>query len=378
MKKIALFGSTGSVGQATLKVLKRLKGDFCVHALANDSNIELLQKQLDEFQPRKVTVFDPQAQKELSQLYPAIDFFSGKEGLLELACDPEVDMIVMAMSGIEGLAPTLMGIEKKKSIAIASKEVIISGGSYLMRKVQENKIPFLPIDSEHNALFQCLIGEKQQSIDKMIITASGGPFFQYSVEEMRHISIQKALDHPTYRMGKKISIDSSNLMNKGLEVIEAKILFDVPLEKIEVVIHPQSIVHGIVSFVDGSMVAELHPPNMEISIQNALTYPERIKGGFSPVSMTSLSPLTFHAVDHDKFPCLSLAYEAAREGKSYPCYLNAANNVLVSRFLQGKISWHDIYRKLDQLMTLHDPIDLVDFPTISCIIEKAGKNAQTI
>jgi len=352
MKRIAILGSTGSIGCSTLEVAKHLGSQ--VDGIAAHSNIDLLEEQALALSPKCIAVFDEKKAQELRSRLPEFKIVSGMEGLIEVATLPEVDFLVSAIVGAMGILPTLKGIEAGKTIGLANKEVLIAAGELIMGAAKKQNVDIIPIDSEHSAIFQCLQGECPSGIRKLILTASGGPFLTASEKELEEITPSSALKHPTWSMGKKITIDSSTLMNKGLEVIEAKFLFDVPLEKIDVIIHPQSIVHSLVEFVDGSLLSQMGEHDMKIPIQYAMTYPKREKGIVPCFDFTKYSKLEFFTPEWEKFPCLGLAFEAAKEGGTLPCFMNAANEVLVHRFLEGKIDWIEIGKKLETLMSAHN------------------------
>ncbi|MBY0528927.1 MAG: 1-deoxy-D-xylulose-5-phosphate reductoisomerase [Rhabdochlamydiaceae bacterium] len=351
--QIALLGSTGSIGCNTLEVVRHLAGRFQVVALAARSQIDLLEQQAKEFKPQLIAVYEESAAQELQKRLPDLRIVAGMEGLLEAASLSCADTVVSAMTGTIGILPTVAAIRARKQIALANKEVLVSAGKYVMKLAQEMGVKVLPIDSEHSALFQCLNHEKLASVRRLMVTASGGPFLNRSIEDFASITPEMALNHPNWKMGPKVTVDSSNLMNKGLEVIEAHFLFDIPVEQIEVVIHPQSVVHSMVEYVDGSILAQMSEPHMLFPIQYALTYPERLPGILKPFDVKRFSKLEFFEPDTKRFPCLALAFEALHQGGTAPCFLNAANEVLVHRFLKGQIAWTEISRKLETLMLAH-------------------------
>lgn len=362
MKKIALLGCTGSIGRSTLEVVRHLKDSLCVVALAAHSNIDLLEQQAKEFSPELIAVYDPAKAKELTKRIPNFHILSGIEGLNAVATYANADQIISAMVGTIGLIPTVEALKAGKNVALANKEALISGGSLVMSLVKEKGSQLLPIDSEHSALFQCLAGEKTSAVNRLILTASGGPFRAYTADQLNQITVEQALNHPTWRMGPKITIDCSTLMNKGLEVIEAHWLFDIPVDKIDVVIHPQSIIHSMVEFVDGSTIAQMGEPNMMVPIQYALTYPNRHKGIMGPLDLVKIRSLEFYSPNLQYFKCLNLAFESLKLGGSFPCFMNAANETLVDRFLQKQIGWTEIANKLEELMLKHvtQKIDSLD------------------
>jgi 1-deoxy-D-xylulose-5-phosphate reductoisomerase len=353
MKNITILGSTGSIGVNALNVVRHLKGQFRVIALAAKSNIDLLEQQAREFDPELIAVYQEEKAIELQKRVPHIEVVGGPEGLLEAASHASSQLVISAMSGTLGLAPTVAAIQAGKNIGLANKESLVSGGSLIMSLVKKHGVQLIPIDSEHSALFQCLNGEDPKKIHRMILTASGGPFRTWSIEQISKTTVEQALNHPTWRMGPKVTIDCSTLMNKGLEVIEAHWLFNIPVEQLEVVIHPQSFVHSMIEFTDGSIMAQLGNPNMIIPIQYAMTYPERQPGMLAKFDFTKMYEFQFYPPDYNKFRCLSLAFDAIKQGGSLPCYMNAANETLVHRFLNKEISWQQIGIKLEKAMTAH-------------------------
>ncbi len=348
--RIALFGSTGSIGVNTLDVAQRHPERFVVSALAAHRNIEMLAGQIAEFHPKAVAVSDVGAAKELQSRNPGCEILVGPEGLIELARRGEYDIFVGALVGFAGLAPTVEAIKHGKRIALANKETLVVAGEMLTGMAEISGSEILPIDSEHSAIYQCLVGEPRESIRRIILTASGGPFRTLPKELFPKILPEAALRHPKWVMGKKITIDSATLMNKGLEIIEAKWLFGMPLSKIDVIIHPQSIVHSFVEFIDGSIKAQLAMPDMRQPIQYALAAPERLDMSYSLLDLAASSPLEFFAPEYDKFPCLTLAREAGERGGLYPCILNAANEIAVEAFLDGHISFTRIPTLIESAM----------------------------
>ncbi len=379
MKKIILLGSTGSVGQNVLQVVRSFPDKFQVLALAAHKNSALLEKQILEFQPQQVALFDQQAAACLKRKVDC-SVLSKEQGLLELAQLQDADMLVAATSGLAALPAILKAIESGKDIALANKETLVSAGSLVMQKAKEKKIKILPVDSEHSAIFQCLKKEKKSALKKIVLTASGGPFFQKNEKQLKNISVQDALSHPTWQMGRKITVDSSTLMNKGLEVIEAHFLFGLPAEKIEVAIHPQSLIHSLVEFSDHSILAQFGYPDMQLPILYALNYPERSAsaGKIKSFDFKQSVQMQFFPPDLKKFKCLQLAYDALKIGKSAPCYLNSANQVLVERFLKAEISWQQIAEKLEKLIVSHIPENVLDLKSILQIDKKAREEAEKI
>lgn len=378
VKQIAVLGSTGSIGCSTLQVVRHLKPRFRVAALAAKSNVDLLVQQAREFQPDIVVIFDKDKAPELQKHLPGYHIAAGIEGLIEAASYPSVQQVVCAISGTIGLLPTLAAIEAEKQIALANKEALVSGGELVMRQALAKNVQILPVDSEHSALFQALNGASPSVVNRLILTASGGPFRTLPDEKLEMITPKDALSHPTWNMGKKITIDCSTLMNKGLEVIEAHWLFNMPLDKIEVVVHPQSVIHSMVEYIDGSMIAQMSAPSMLIPIQYALTYPERCQGTMPSFSFFRYPALEFSAPDLQRFICLRLAVEALRIGGSLPCFMNAANEVLVARFLDHQISWIEIGRKLEKLMENHSVQQILTVDSIVAVDSLAREEAACV
>jgi 1-deoxy-D-xylulose-5-phosphate reductoisomerase len=375
-KRIAILGSTGSIGRQTLDVVRHLPENFRIMALAAHRNIDLLEAQVHEFEPEIVGVYDAEKANELKKRLPHCKIVTGMEGLLEVASYHASQFVISAIAGTLGLQPTIAAIEAGKTIGLANKEALVSGGALVMKLAKAKGVAILPIDSEHSALFQCLKDEPLESVERLILTASGGPFRNFTQEQLAAITADQALRHPTWKMGPKVTIDCSTLMNKGLEMIEASWLFNLPPDKIDVIVHPQSIVHSMVEFVDGSMLAQMGEPSMLTPIQYALTYPARSLGMLKRFDFLKHPVLQFLLPDKEKFRCLELAYEAIRQGGSLPCYMNAANEILVQRFLNGAISWVEIGQQLEELMAQHkiEPIDSLE--TILAIDTLARKEAS--
>lgn len=360
MKKVFISGSTGSIGINSLNVIRNLKEDFKVAVLAVNKRIDLLEPQIKEFNPEVVIVKEEVPAKELKKiLNNKPEVLSGTEGLCYAAANYDYDIFIGAMVGSAGLAPTIEAVKRGKRIALANKETLVIAGELITSLCKKYNSEILPVDSEHSAIFQCLVGENKNQVEKLILTASGGPFLAKNKEELMNVSVQEALNHPNWKMGNKITIDSASMMNKGLEVIEAKWLFGINENNIDVVIHPQSIIHSMVQFVDGSVKAQLGMPDMKLPIQYALTYPDRMKNDFKRTSLPSLNQLTFFEPDFDKFECLKLAYEALNLGGTAPCILNAANEIAVELFLNGKISFskipYIINKSLEKIENNTDP-----------------------
>ena len=353
MKNLAILGSTGSIGKNTLEVVSNNPGKFRVSALAVKNNIDALGPQIEEFRPGVVAVYDEEAAERLRKKYPAIRVLSGEEGLVEAATLDGVDMVVSAIVGSPGLLPTYEAIRAGKDIALATKEALVMAGRIIMSEASKNNVRILPVDSEHSAVFQCLEGRDMKEVERIILTASGGAFLRKSAAELRTVTPSDALKHPNWDMGRKITIDSATLMNKGLEVIEAYWLFDVPLEKIGVVLHPQSIIHSMVEFIDGSVIAQMSVPDMKGPISYALSYPQRFGNVLPPLRLSEIRELTFEEPDTDKYRSLPLTFDALRAGGTMPCVLNAANEAAVEAFLDGRIMFTDIYRVVSDTMAVH-------------------------
>lgn len=357
MKKIAILGSTGSIGTQTLEVVRE-NGDIEVLGLAACNNIKLLEEQIREFHPKVVAVWSEEKAKELRDNVRdvSVKIVSGIEGLIEVSVLEETEILVTAIVGMIGIRPTIEAIKAGKNIALANKETLVTAGHIIMPLAAEHDVAILPVDSEHSAIFQSLQGSSRGELNKILLTASGGPFRGKTREELAHIQVEDALKHPNWEMGRKITIDSSTLVNKGLEVIEAKWLFDVDIDQIEVVVHPQSIIHSMVEYVDGAIIAELGTPDMKLPIQYALYYPERRYLPGDRVDFATLSQLTFEKPDLDTFYGLRLAMVAGKAGGSLPTVFNAANELAVSKFLNRKIQYLEIPEIIETCMSLHKNI----------------------
>lgn len=377
LKKIAILGSTGSVGRSVLEVVSHLSGQVIVEGIAAFQNTVLLQQQIIRFKPKVAALYSKQAAHALQQS-SSIPIRAGLEGLIEIATLESADLIIFSMSGMEGLIPAMHALEAKKNIAIANKELLVSAGEFLMKLARDNGVQIFPLDSEHNAIFQCLEGNRREDVSRIILTASGGPFHTFSKEQMRSITVADALHHPVWNMGNKISIDSSTLMNKGLEMIEAKVLFDLSIQQIDVIIHPQSVAHSFVEFIDGCLLAQMGSPSMLTPIQYVLTYPVRQKAPIPYFSFVDYPQLTFIQPDLERFRCLALAIEAMRIGGTAPGFLSAANEVLVARFLAGRISWLSISEKLERLMGSYSYPANYSLETILSIDQEARELARDI
>ncbi len=356
MKNLSILGSTGSIGCNTLKIVEMFPQRFCVKALAAKTNISLLTAQVEQFAPELAVVYDEDSAKQLKNELAAgtkVDILYGEDGYRTAASFHDVDMTIIAVVGAAGLIPTLAAIEAGKTIALANKETLVMAGEIVVQRAAQKGLQILPIDSEHSAIFQCLQGQRKEDLAKILITASGGPFLNRPVGEFSQITKAQALNHPNWVMGPKITIDSATLMNKGLEVLEAKCLFDVSEDMIEVIIHPQSVIHSMVAYKDGAIIAQLGIPEMKGAIAYALSYPERLGLNLPMPDFSGAKDLTFQKPDLEKFPCLALAFKACRIGKTMPAVLNAANEVAVNAFLTNKISFTDIARIVDKAMEVH-------------------------
>ncbi len=363
-KQISIIGSTGSIGTQALEVIEKLHDKFEILALTGGDNVKLLREQIQKFNPKTVCVKSNDIKLELEKEFDNVKFLFSDDGLEEICSNTQNDLLVMAVSGKIGLKPTLTAIENKIDIALANKETLVMAGDIVMKRAKANGVSILPIDSEHCAIHQCI--KNISDVRKLIITASGGPFKDKSLDEIKKATVEQTLAHPKWNMGKKITVDSATLMNKGLEVIEAHHLFGTSYDDIEVVVHPQSIIHSAIEYVDGSVIAQIGLPSMHIPIQYALTYPERIEGIKSEsFSFLDAKRFDFEAPDLEKFPCLRLAYEAGRAGGSAPICLNAANEEAVFTFLKGQIKLYKIFETVDKMLSNHD---LIKSPAIEEII----------
>lgn len=351
MKRIAILGSTGSIGTQTLNVVRRHRDLFGVEVLCAGSNADLLIAQALEFEPNAVVIADESKYAQVQQALAATDIkvFSGEQAMCDLMEMESIDIVLAAIVGFAGLKPTLRAIEHGKPVALANKETMVVAGALVTAAAIRHRVPILPVDSEHSAIFQCLIGE-DSGIDKILLTASGGPFRGMKRDELAKVTLEQALKHPNWSMGRKVTIDSATLMNKGLEVIEAKWLFWVEAKDIEVVVHPQSVVHSMVQFVDGSIKAQMGIPTMETPIQFALSFPDRIESYLPRLDFANYPNLTFEKPDREAFRCLDLAYAAIERGGNMPCVMNAANEVAVQRFIEGRIGFLDIAEFVEHAM----------------------------
>jgi 1-deoxy-D-xylulose-5-phosphate reductoisomerase len=355
MRTIALLGSTGSIGVSTLSLAREFPERFKIHGMVAGRNLQLLASQIKEFSPALVAI---EREDDIAQLRKflgkqKVDILSGQAGAIEVATASKVDVVLAAIVGGAGLMPTLRGLLAGKEIALANKEALVMAGELFIKAAKKKGVRLLPVDSEHSAIFQCLQGNQRGDVDKIILTASGGPFLRTPLQRLANVTIDQALKHPNWKMGRKITIDSATMMNKGLEVVEARWEFDMEPSGIQVVIHPQSIVHSMVRYQDGAIMAQLGIADMRIPIAYALAYPHRLKGNWEPLDLTKQKGLNFFPVEKKRFPGLSLAYSAIREGGTMPAVLNAANEVAVAAFLAGRIGFREIHRIIDKTMQRH-------------------------
>ncbi len=366
MRKIVLLGSTGSIGTQTLDVVRNNSKELEVVGLAANTRVEMVEKQVREFKPKYVCMFDENAAKDLKQRLSDIDIevYSGMEGLLEIVSVPEADTVLTAVVGMIGIRPTIKAIESGKDIALANKETLVCAGHIIMPLAAKMGVKILPVDSEHSAIFQSLNGEPKDKVEKILLTASGGPFRGKKKAELENMTAADALKHPNWDMGPKVTIDSSSLVNKGLEVMEARWLFDVNLDNIQVLVHPQSIVHSAVQYVDGAVIAQLGVPDMKLPIQYALFYPDRRPMAEKRLDLFELGSLTFEKPDIETFRGLKLAFDAAYAGGSMPTVFNAANEMAVRRFLKGDIRYLEIYDMIEEAMEHHKRVDNPDVDAI--------------
>jgi 1-deoxy-D-xylulose-5-phosphate reductoisomerase len=373
-KKIVILGSTGSIGRNAVNVVKHLLHEFEVVGLAARGNIELLARQARELKCRHVALADVSRLDDLRKILPRnCKGHGGQDGILEIATLPEADLILCAIVGTAGLVPVLEAVRAGKDIAIASKEVLVMAGELVMQEVSKRKVKLLPVDSEHSAIFQCLEGKRDADVSKIILTASGGPFRGRKLCEIRKATYESALAHPVWEMGPKVTIDSATLMNKALEIVEARWLFNVPAESIDVVIHPQSVIHSMVEFIDGTVLAQMSTPDMRFPIQYALTYPTKHRGLLKPLDFAKLAGLTFERPDRKTFPSLDFAYEALNCGGTLPAVMNAANEIAVERFSKSEIRFTDIWVIIEKVMSSHKKLDR---PSLDAILS-ADKWART-
>ncbi len=363
-RTISILGSTGSIGKQALEVIDGLPGKFSIFALAAGNNIELLKQQITKYKPQVVSVGTEELALELEKEVKNVKVLQGQEGLKQIAGDSQNEVLLVAVTGLNGLEPTIYAIENGIDIALANKETLVSAGSIVTGLAKEKNVNIIPVDSEHSAIYQC-IGGKNSAINKIILTASGGPFRTSSIKQINNADVETTLAHPKWSMGSKITVDSATLMNKGLEVIEAHWLFSLDYKDIEVIIHPQSIVHGAVEFIDGSVISQMGLPSMHIPIQFAITYPEKFTGiKTGSLDLTQISRLDFEKPDLNRFPCLEMAYEAGKNGGTYPAALNAVNEEAVYAFLKGKIKLTDIAKIVSKALEQHENIPDPSFKDI--------------
>jgi 1-deoxy-D-xylulose-5-phosphate reductoisomerase len=371
MKYISIIGSTGSIGRTALQIVRWLKGKYKVVALACEKNWAIMAEQVVEFLPDVVVIKNKKSADEFSEVIKG-DFrlLTGEEGIIEASVLPEVDLVISAIVGFAGLRPTLEMVRNGKTVALANKETLIMAGDYFMDMAKKMGSTIIPVDSEHSAIFQCLHGRDKSEIAKIILTASGGPFLERDSKTFNNVLPEEALNHPQWRMGKKITVDSATLFNKGLEIIEAHYLFDMPYEKIDIVIHPQSVVHSLVQLVDGSFISQLAPPDMAIPIQYAMTYPERFESRVPPVDIYEFDDIEFRKPDKDKFPCLELAINAGKMGGVSPTVVSVADEIAVEAFLSRKINFVDIPVILEKAMDNFGNQELNDINEIFRVIDE--------
>jgi len=366
-KKVFILGSTGSIGVNTLDVIRLHRDSFEVVGITANRNVNLLKEQIEEFTPKFVAIRDEKSALQLKDsLAKDITLLIGEEGIISGTRDADYDILLSALVGFAGLQPTIEGIKRGKRIALANKETLVVAGEIITQLAKEYNSELIPVDSEHSAIFQCLVGEKHKEIEKLILTASGGPFFRKSKEELENVTVTEALNHPNWDMGSKVTIDSATMMNKGLEMIEAHWFFNLPPDKIDVTIHPQSIVHSMVEFVDGSIKAQLSKPDMRLPIQYALTYPERLPNSFTDTKLTEIEELSFFKPDLVKFECLQLAFDVMEIGGTAPCILNAANEIAVEKFLNNEISFTSIPKLIRGAL---DKVEIKSVVNLETIIE---------
>lgn len=367
MKNITILGSTGSIGTQALDIIKNNEEEFSVLALTCGNNIDLISSQIKQFKPKAVSVLRQEDALRLAKEYSSVEFFYGKKGINEIATIGDTDIVLNSLMGMRGLEPTLKAIDKGIDIAFANKETLVAGGEVVMKKVKEKGVRFLPVDSEHSAIFQSIQGHEKKNLKRILLTASGGPFRGYSLEELNNVTLEEALNHPNWSMGKKITVDSASMVNKGLEVIEAKWLFDVDIKNIDILVHPQSILHSAVEYKDGSIIGQMGKPDMRGPIAYAFSYPDRVDMTDSIGSLDLFSikgGMTFYPLDKEVFKTVNLAYEACEKGGSYPVIYNGANEVLVDKFLKGKIKFIDIQNTLINVMNEHNPQYKLDLDEI--------------
>ena len=380
MKNISILGSTGSIGTQALKIIKENPEKYRVCALSCRSNTELLARQIEEFHPEYAVVFDQRDAERMAVSFAGsgTTFLYGKEGLVKIASDIDCDIVLNALVGMSGLEPTYNAVLQKKTVALANKETLVAGGALVMETAEKTGAVILPVDSEHSAIFQCLEGYDKSQAERIILTASGGPFRGKKAEELKTVTLAQALNHPRWKMGNKITIDSATLMNKGFEVIEARWLFDMAPQQIDVVVHPESIIHSMVEYCDGAVMAQLGLPDMAIPISLALEYPKRLSNRLERLDLKTVGALTFEAPDMETFRCLRFAYDALKAGDTYCAALNAANEAAVAAFLEGKIAFCAIQDCLDEVLQRHRPSKGADLDEIIRVDAWARETARNI
>ena len=376
MKKLAILGSTGSIGKSALDLVDLYPERFQIVALAAQKSVELLPQPSLKYSPDLIALHDPEAARDLKQRLPDMQVLSGVEGVIEAATHPQVDVVLAGITGAAGLIPTYEALLKKKDVALANKEILVMAGELIMPIVKSAQVNLLPVDSEHCALHQCLRGSEKREVHRLVLTASGGPFLHKNKQQLEQVTVEEALFHPTWSMGPKITVDSATLMNKGLEVIEAHHLFDVEPDRISIVIHPQSIIHSMVEFIDGTVLAQMSITDMRAAILYALAYPDRWPSPFHRLDLLSLAALEFHAPDTDKFPCIRLAYQALNDGQTYPTALNASNEVAVRCFLDQSLPFSSIPEVIDEVLNRHVPRAVKDLETVLEADREARRMAQ--
>ncbi len=379
MKHISLMGATGSIGTQTLDIIKEHPSEFKLVAMSVGQNIDLTRKIMKDFRPELVSVSEKSSAETLRTEFPGVTIMYGNEGLTAVAVHHKADILVNAVLGSVGLTPTLQAIKEGKAIAIANKETLVTAGHLVMEEAKRNQVSLLPVDSEHSAIFQALQGENEKNIEKLILTASGGSFRDRTRKELENVTVKEALNHPNWSMGAKITIDSATMMNKGLEVIEAHWLFSIGYEKIEVLLHKESIIHSMIEFHDSSIIAQLGTPDMRVPIQYALTYPDRLSlPSANHLNLAEIGKLHFQEMDLERFRCLHLAYEAGKAGGTMPTVLNAANEAAVAAFLDGKISFLKIEELIEKALSIHTNISNPDLLTIQEVDTEARRFVNSL
>ena len=378
MKKLSILGSTGSIGQSVLSLVDLHPDRFEVVGLAARSSARELSEQVARYRPKVAALHESRAAEQLARTTGGCRLLSELAGVVEVATHPDADVVVAGISGAAGLVPTYQAVAARKDVALANKETLVMAGQMIMRMVQENQTRLVPVDSEHSALHQCLQGAHGSQIRRLLLTASGGPFWGWERGQLEKVTVDEALDHPTWQMGPKITVDSATLMNKGLEVIEAHHLFGVAAQQISIVIHPQSTVHSMVEFIDGTVLAQMSITDMRSALLYALSYPERWESNLPPLDFFSLSPLEFHAPDLEKFPCIRLAYQCLKHGDTYPTVLNAANEVAVAAFLEGQISFPAIPEIVEEVLNEHQPHPAESLETVLQVDQRCRHQAARV